>query len=321
MPVTLTDVAKRAGVSLATASRAFGEPDRLAAQTLARVRDAAGELGYRAPQLAPAAGLTFGIIVPDIANPVYATLVKAAQGRSWHGRNRPVIYDTGEDPRQEAEQITSARDLDGIVLFSPRLPDEEIAALVGDTPTVVAGRSIEGLTSIVMDTEPGLAQAVEHLAALGHTHLAFARGPAQSWADRTRVAELTAACDARGIRLSVQSHHAATIQGGRATAAAVVASGATAVIAYNDLVALGILAGMDELGRRCPADISVVGIDDIEMAAVVHPGLTTVRTPFERAGTLAVELLIAAIGGERVTEWTALPSQLIVRGTTAVAAS
>lgn len=317
MQVTLTDVAKHAGVSLATASRAFGEPDRLAPSTLARVRDAAGELGYRATTALPTGGLTFGIIVPDIANPVYATLVKAAQGRSWHGRNRPVIYDTGEDPRQEAEQIESARDIDGMILFSPRLPDEEIVARVGSAPAVIVNREIEELPSILMDTSVGVAQAVEHLAALGHRRLAFASGPAQSWANRTRIAQLEEACAAHGLELSVQSPHAATIQGGRAAAATIVASGATAVIAYNDLVALGIQAGLGDLGRRCPDDLSVVGIDDIEMAGVVHPGLTTVRTPFERTGMLAVELLTDAIRGRRTTDTIALASQLIVRGTTA----
>ena len=125
------------------------------------------------------------------------------------------------------------------------------------------------------------------------------------------------ACERFGIRLIRLSHHAASIQGGRAGAAAAVASGASAVIAYNDLVALGLEAGMAELGRVCPDDISIVGIDDIELAGAVTPSLTTVRMPIARSGALAVDLLLQAMVGTAPTDDTVLPSQLIVRSSTA----
>lgn len=95
------------------------------------------------------------------------------------------------------------------------------------------------------------------------------------------------------------------------------ASGASAVIAYNDLVALGLEAGMAELERVCPDDISIVGIDDIELAGAVTPSLTTVRMPIARSGALAVDLLLQAMVGTAPTDDTVLPSQLIVRSSTA----
>ena len=320
MTATLTDVARRAGVSVATASRAFGEPDRLAVATRDRVLRAASDLGYANTQAATATR-TIGVIVPDVANPVYATLLKAIEGQAWHGRHRIVLFDADEDLRREREQIERARKLDGMLLCSPRLPDEEVLALVGETPYVVINRLLEGAPCVLMDAEHGPRQAVEHLAALGHRHIAYAAGPLGSWADSRRSDTVARACESFGIRLTRLSHHAASIQGGRAAAAPAAASGATAVIAYNDLVALGVEAGMSDLGRSCPDDISIVGIDDIEMAGAVTPGLTTVRMPIGRSGALAVDLLLQTMAGTPPEEAVVLNSQLIVRGSTAAPAA
>jgi LacI family transcriptional regulator len=312
----LTDVAKRAGVSIATASRAFGEPERLAPGTLGRVLEAAGHLGYSNPQ-AGTATRTFGVIVPDVANPVYGKLLKAVQGQAWHGRHRIVLFDADEDLRREREQIEQARKLDGMLLCSPRLPDDDVIALVGDSAAVVINRQIDGIPSVVMDAEHGPTQAIEHLVALGHAHIAYASGPRGSWADARRYDTIAAACERHGIRLTRLSHHAASIQGGRAAAALAAASGATAVVAYNDLVALGLEAGMLDLGRVCPDDISIVGIDDIDLAGAVTPGLTTVQMPIERSGALAVDLLVQSLAGTAPGDVATLASQLIVRASTA----
>ena len=311
MAATLTDVARRAGVSIATASRAFGEPDRLAPNTLGRVLEAAGELGYATSQSATATR-TFGVVVPDVSNPVYATLLKAIQGQAWHGRHRIVLFDADEDLRREREQIEQARKLDGMLLCSPRLPDADVLELVGDTPYVVVNRQIDGAPCVLMDTEHGPAQAIEHLAALGHPHIAYAAGPRGSGADVRRADTVARACERHGIRLTGLSHHAASIQGGRAAAAPA---------AYNDLVALGLEAGLLELGKRCPADISIVGIDDIDLAGAVTPALTTVRMPIERSGALAVDLLLQAMSGTAIDDVVTLGSQLIVRASTAAPAA
>lgn len=316
MATTLTEVAKRAGVSLATASRAFGAPDRLAPNTRERVLEAATELGY-ATTPGGSAARDIGVIVPDVANPVYGMLLKAIEGQAWHGRHRIVLFDADEDLRREREQIEQARKLDGMLLCSPRLPDADVLDLIGDTPAVVVNRRIGGIASVLMDAEHGPAQAVEHLAALGHQRVAYASGPRGSWADTRRFDTISAACERSGISLTRLSNHAASIQGGRAAAALAAASGVTAIIAYNDLVALGLEAGMSELGRACPADISIVGIDDIDLAGAVTPGLTTVRMPIERCGTLAVDLLLQVIAGTVLGDITPLGSELIVRGSTA----
>ena len=320
MAATLTDVARQAGVSVATASRAFGEPERLAGTTRERVLRAAAELGYAAPQTASMTR-SFAVVLPDVSNPVYGTLLKAIVGQAWHGRHRTVLFDADEDLRREREQIERARKLDGMLLCSPRLPDDEVRSLAGSTPYVVVNRQIDGVPSVIMDFEYGPTQAVEHLAALGHRHIAYASGPRGSWADERRWATVERACERLGIRLTRLGHQAASIQGGRAAAAQTAASAASAVIAYNDLVALGLEAGLSELGRSCPEDVSIVGIDDIDLSAAVTPGLTTVRMPIERSGTLAVDLLLQILAGESVPEPTTLISQLIVRASTAAPSS
>ncbi|ROR83687.1 transcriptional regulator, LacI family [Plantibacter flavus] len=316
MTATLTDVARHAGVSIATASRAFGEPDRLADATLERVLTAAADLGYSNPN-GSTAEKTFGVIVPDIASPVYATLLKGVHAQAWQGRHRPVLFDTDEDLHREHEQLELARKLNGMLLCSPRLPDDEIRALVGDTPVVVVNRIIDGLPYVVMDTESGPRQAVEHLAALGHRHIAYAAGPKHSWADLRRGDAVAAACAQLDIEFTRLGHQAASIQGGLAAAATIVASGATAVIAYNDLVALGIDAGITSMGKRCPEDLSIIGTDDIEMASIRQPGLTTVRLAINRCGSLAVEVLLQAMAGGSPRSVASLDSQLIVRDSTA----
>ncbi|PFG67814.1 LacI family transcriptional regulator [Propionibacteriaceae bacterium ES.041] len=315
MAATLTDVARRAGVSVATASRAFGEPGRLASATLERVLQAAGDVGYVNSQAAVATR-TFAVVVPDVANPVYAMLLKAIYAQAWHGRHRTVLFDTDEDPRREREQLERAGQLDGMLLCSPRLPDEEILARAGDTPFVVANRLIPGAPCVLMDSEHGPQQAVEHLAALGHRHIAYAAGPEGSWADIRRADTVARACERSGIRLTHLSHYAASIQGGRAAAAPAAASGATAVITYNDLVALGLEAGLSDLGITCPDDISIVGIDDIDIAAAVRPGLTTVKMPIDRCGSLSVELLLTAMSDGMTADVATLESHLVVRGST-----
>ncbi len=320
MPALLTDVAKRAGVSLATASRAFGEPDRLAKATRRRVLEAAAELGYVTST--PTSERTFGVLVPDVSNVVFAALLKSIQGQAWHGRHRMMLSDTNEEIPRERELLTQARQLDGIILCSPRLDPAEIMELAGGTPLVVINREVEGASSVLMEAGAGVRQAVENLAALGHRHLAYVPGPAASWANGRRLAAIRDACDAHDLAVSVVGNQAASVHGGVAAAASVASSGATAVIAYNDLVALGLMSGLAEFGLHCPADISIVGIDDLDISAASEPGLTTVRVALDRSGSLALELLLDRIAGRPTPEHAVhLDSQLIVRGSTGRAPS
>ncbi|WP_368396915.1 LacI family DNA-binding transcriptional regulator [Streptomyces sclerotialus] len=324
MSPTLTDVARHAEVALSTASRAFSDPGRLRPETLRKVLAAAQELGYRpaAPRASEAsagrADTTVAVVVPDIANPVFGAFVKAAQNARVPQRQTVVLADTDFDPDRERALLTRLRDqADGLVVCSPRLPADEVLTLCGRTPAVLVNRETTGTDCVLAEAEDGLRQAVEHLAALGHRRLAHVPGTRHSWSSARR-AELVRAQAARvGLEVELLGRQSETVAGGTAAAAGVIASGASAVITHNDLMALGVITGARALGVRVPEELSVVGIDDIPFAAVAHPALTSIAVPMDRAGTLSVDLLARAVAGDRQTPRVLrLPTQLVVRGST-----
>lgn len=316
MVATLTDVAETAGVSLATASRAFSDPDRLATATRERVLAAALDLQYEAPL--PRGYRTFAVVVPDVANAVFAELIRSIQELAWHGRHRMILANTAEDSAREQEILrTFGRGVDGVILASPRLAAKAIEAAIGSTPLVVINLETKFAPSVLLDVEEGIRQAVEHLYALGHRKIVYVPGPAPSWANQRRLQCVTALAAEWNVELTTVGNQAATVNGGLAAAAPVVSSGATAVIAFNDLVALGVQAGARALGYHCPEHLSVVGMDDLDVGAASEPGLTSIRTAIARSGSLSLELLLDQIAGKPVPhEAVHLSSQLIVRGST-----
>lgn len=320
---TLTDVARRANVALSTASRAFSNPDRLGPDTLRKIRRVAEELQYQAP-LRPAEpstapeSVTIAVVVPDAANPVFATFVKAVQGQGWQTRTTVVLADTDSDPDREREVVSHlAARVDGMVICSSRLEADEVLGLCGRVPAVLVNRETAGADCIVADATRGLGETVDYLTALGHRRIAYVQGVSRSWSNAHRVEVVRALAVEHDLELELLDWQTETVEGGAAAAARVVASAATAVIAHNDLVALGVVTGARALGRRVPEDLSVVGMDDIPFAQVVDPALTSIVVPMARAGRLATEVLGRAIAGERRAPRTQhLETHLVVRAST-----
>ncbi|MEW1723275.1 LacI family DNA-binding transcriptional regulator [Streptomyces sp. NPDC093109] len=326
MATTLTDVAKRANVALSTASRAFSDPDRLGPQTLRKVLAVAQELGYESPVartaepvVAEGGTATVAVVVPDIANPVFGAFVKAAQGAGWHRRQTVVLADTDLSPDREREVITHLRErADGLIVCSPRLEADEILDICGRTPAVLVNRETSGADCVIADAGHGMRQAAEYLAALGHRRIAYVQGMQRSWSNGHRVELIRRESERAGLELELLGWQAETVAGGTAAAAGVMASGASAVIAHNDLMALGVIAGARALGLRVPDDLSVIGVDDIPFAEVSQPSLTSIAVPMAKAGALGTELLGQVLSGERSTpRLLRLPTQLIVRGSSA----
>ena len=328
MTATLTDVAKRAEVALSTASRAFSEPRRLGPETLRKVLTVAQELGYEPPaprgteQPAETATATVAVVVPDIANPVFGAFVQAAQNEGWYRRQTVVLAATDFSPDREREVLTHLRDqADGLVVCSPRLDADEVLDLCGRTPAVLVNRETGGADCVITDAADGLRQTADYLAALGHRRVAYVQGTPHSWSNAHRVELLHAQAERSGLELELLGWQSETVAGGTAAAAGVLASGASAVITHNDLVALGVISGARALGVSVPDDLSVVGVDDIPFAEVSHPALTSIAVPMTRAGSLSLDLLGRALSGDRHTPRTLrLPTQLVVRGSTGPAA-
>ncbi|GAA0901736.1 LacI family DNA-binding transcriptional regulator [Pseudonocardia zijingensis] len=323
---TIKVVAAAAGVSTATVSRVFSRPHLLRESTVAHVTEIARELGYRPSHTARALSTgrlgMIAVVVPDIANPFFPPVIRAAQAHAGAGGVSTVVGDTDEDPAKELDLLAELeRRTDGVVLVSSRLPEEQVREIAArGHPLVLVNRDVRGVPRILVDSAPGIREAVDHLAGLGHRHLAYISGPAGSWSDEQRRVALRARCAELGITATVLRPHRPEHDEGRAAAAEVLATGATAAIAFDDGLAQGVLAGMAESGVAVPAEISIVGCDDI-LAATTYPPLTTVHGRGGEAGRLAVELLMELVerpGGERDRR-VLLPSHLVTRSSSAPA--
>jgi len=325
--VNLRDVARLAGVSPATASRALAQPQMVSAARRADVERAAVALDYRHPssQAEPASWRSLGLIVPDMENPFFASIAKAVQRRARAAGLAVLVADTEDDASLEAEPLQQMRSLvDGIILCSPRMPDSALAELTGGPEVLLVNRRSDHLRSVVVDNRDGVRQALAHLHALGHRHVAYVGGPRASWSDAERRGGLEP--DYHGIadlRTSPLGHFPPTFEGGVAAADLVIASGATATLAHNDLIALGLLDRLRGRGIAVPDALSVVGFDDVPAASFVSPALTTVAVPLDRLGHAAVDLLLdpdATVdsveprGASSALPSRLLPVALVVRG-------
>lgn len=201
-------------------------------------------------------------------------------------------------------------------MCSPRLSNSLIEKLSKDVPLVVVNRMVPGLPCVLMDVAGGARSAIEHLAALGHRDVALLGGPRGSWTSREIRKSATAAARASGMNVTALSPNPPTVEGGLAVAEQVARAEVTAVLAYNDLMAIGLMEGLDLLGVKVPNDVSVVGIDDIEMAQRVRPKLTTVANPAAAAGRTAVDMLLQLGDDRRTTARVTLQTDLVVREST-----
>lgn len=319
-PPTLHDVARRAGVHPATVSRALNRPDLVATDTRTLVLDAVAAVGFvpnrSARQLVGGRTEAVGIVVADITNPYFAAIVQAVQADARLDDLAVLIADTGADPDEERRALaTLSRQVDGLVAITP------ITDLTAATaPVVQVNRRSRATVSVVVDQHTIAAAAVEHLVGLGHGHVAVVRGPAAYWSagQRDRAVERLAASDAlRGVALELLPPEAATFAGGRAAFDAVARSGATAVVAFNDLQAAGLLVAASDAGRSVPDTLSVVGSDGLALATMTSPPLTTVAAPLEELGRTARRRLGDLLAGETGPAVTTLQPQLVTRATTA----
>jgi LacI family transcriptional regulator len=318
--VTIKEVARVAGVSTATVTRALSHPEVVRPATRERVREVAASLGYH-PNRAARGLITgrtgnLGLLVPDLANPFFPSIVKGVQGRAHEADHAVFLADTDEDPAAEAGLVRKlAKQVDGIVLCSPRMAEPELRALAAEVPTVLVYRRIAGVPSVTAEFLDGMRQAVSHLVALGHQRIAYVAGPRRSWANRERVRSLRAVARKSGVELCEMGNVAPQFHGGVSIADRVLATEVTAVIAYNDLVALGLLHRFAARGVAVPDDLSVLGFDDIPLAEMVHPALTTVALPKEEAGQAGVDLLLRLLDSHQEVR-RELPTHLMVRGST-----
>lgn len=322
--VTIYDVAREAGVAPSTVSRAFSRPGRVNAATAARIRRVADGLGYRANPLARALSTArtnmIAVVILDIANPFYAEIVRGAQAAAVAAGYTIVLADAQESDRLERSALERAvTAVDGIVLASSRMSDAAIRMISKQKPVVVLNRAVVDVPCVVTDNARGARQALEHLEARGHDHITYLAGPEASWADGMRWRSLRDAAAEWSVRVRRIGPFSPDVRGGIQAAEQLHAQPASAVIAYNDQLAIGLIRGLALRGVRVPGDVSVVGFDNIAAADLVTPGLTTVAAPLYAQGVTATRHVLEMIEGGRARtgQPAVLPVRLVVRDSTA----
>jgi LacI family transcriptional regulator len=326
MGATIRDVAQAAGVSPSTVSRALSMSELVNQATRERVQQAADRLGYR-PNRAARGLITgrtgnLGLIVPDLANPFFPSIVKGIQARARQLDYAVFLADADEDADAEPRLVRAlAKQVDGMVLCSPRMTEADLRTLNTETTLVLVNRRVTGIPALTVDNAGGMRQAIAHLQALRHVRVAWVGGPRDSWSNRERRRALRGATATAGMELVDLGNFAPQFAGGVAAADLVVAAGVTAVIGYNDLIALGLLSRLRARGIAVPDEISVIGTDDIPLSEMSSPALTTVGVPKEQAGRQSVDLLLSLLegGDDDAPARRELPAQLLVRESTGVA--
>jgi LacI family transcriptional regulator len=328
----LKDVARAAGVHTSTASRALNErtADLVHADTLDRVRETAASMGYRVNGMARALktrrSCAIGMLVPDITNPFFPPAVRGAEDALSQLGFSLLLANGDNDEARARRQVgvmLEAR-VDGLLLAMARRDDPLVQELMaGPVPVVQLNRMIErgGVSAVVPDDFRGIAVAVEHLHRLGHRRIGFVSPPMFSSNSAGRVQGFAETAARLGVSPAPVAESASfNIAGGAAAAGRLLAAepSLSAIVAGNDLLAIGVLQAAGQAGRSCPETLSVVGFNDMMLAAQVSPPLTTVRVPEYEVGRRAAELLLAHIGDpERPAETVFISSQLVVRSSTA----
>ncbi|MFB5084965.1 LacI family DNA-binding transcriptional regulator [Symbiobacterium thermophilum] len=331
MKVTIRDVARRAGVGVATVSRVLNGTGYVKAETRERVLAAAAELGYVPSQLAR--GLvrrlsgTVGLVVPDITNPFFPLITRGVEDAASEAGYTVFLCNTDNDPVLEAQDVRKLREhrVDGIIFVGTTERRELVDQLLADDiPVVVMDRQLEhaDVDTVTVDNVAGAQAACRHLIELGHRRIAHAAGHQSTRTGQDRC---------QGYRMALEEadipYDPACVTWGDFTFESGFRVGQvllglsprpTAVFAGNDLIALGVIRAAEEAGLSVPDDLSVVGFDNIQMAALVRPGLTTVRQPAREMGRLAMTMLLERIRGEFSGPGRrhVYPPELIVRGTT-----
>lgn len=320
---TIYDVAGAAGVSPSTVSRVFSRPGRVNARTAEKVRAVAAELGYHGRRAARTRSLgpprVLGLAVADITNPFSFGVIRGCHTAAAEAGFVVTLSDAHESQQREREMLDRTMPLvEGLVIAGSRLPDAELRSIGRSLPVVVLNRLVSGLPCIVPDVAHGIRVAADHLLHLGHRAIGWLAASETAWGDGMRWRSLRDFARERRFTEHRLGPVPPTLRGGRASAELVAQRKLRAVICHNDLMALGLMRGLQERGVRVPEDVSIVGTGNIPASALTTPSLTTIATPLTMLGEAAVRRLVDTVTGRHGLDTTpvTLPVRLVVRGST-----
>ncbi|WP_158895764.1 LacI family DNA-binding transcriptional regulator [Amycolatopsis anabasis] len=332
-PPTLKEVAQRAGVHVTTASRALNPATSslVNAATIRRVQAAARELRYQpnviARGLKTARSMSIGVLLPDLTNPLFPPIVRGIEDVLAAAGYTTLIANTDNDPDRQAALFDSlrARQVDGFLAATAHRDDRLFTeAHQQGVNVVLVNRRLDqaDVPSVVADDQDGIAQAVRHLLELGHTRIGHVAGPEDTTTGRARLRAYRQTLDDAGVpaeaALIATAGSFTEAEGARATRALLdQAHGITAVVAANDMIALGCLDVFTERGLHCPGDLSLVGFNDMPFVDRLTPPLTTVRVPHYDIGAEAARMLLDRLASPGLpAKSITLPVTLIPRTST-----
>jgi DNA-binding LacI/PurR family transcriptional regulator len=259
------------------------------------------------------------VLVPNLANHYFYALIKRMLHDAERDGYRLLVADSDENVAAErALGGNLLRQTDGLILCSPRSPGKVLGDFVGrGRPVLVTGRLVDSPTmaNVVVEGYPAMRRLARHVAELGHKDVLYLHGPARSWQNKERWRAVRSLAR-HGVDITAL-HVGGTMSAGHEAVPQILRAGATAVLAYNDLAAIGVVVGLAERGVRVPQDISVTGYDDIPFARYVTPALTTVRSPQEEVGSLAWKTMSGLLDGDHPGVRTLLAAEPVIRMSTA----
>jgi DNA-binding LacI/PurR family transcriptional regulator len=318
--VTIRAVATAAGVSPATVSRVLaGKTVR--PEFAERVLAVVDELGYQpnasARDLAQGRTRTIGVSVPDLSNPYFTGILKGIGQEAQRAGYQLLVGDSGTSPELDVWRAVRQR-CDGLVICSPYAPGDVLAeAVTRLSPVVLVNRCAPTVPApqIAVDSHGAILELAGHLMRLGHRRLAYLAGPERSWSDQERRRALESTRHF-GADVTIVPAGTTPEEVGRAVDESL-AAGATALLAFNDLIAFTALARLRERGVRVPEEVSVTGFDDIPYARLAVPPLTSLHSPQVELGARAWKILGALLAGERTEGFQTINAQIRLRDSVA----
>ncbi|MBO8141473.1 MAG: LacI family DNA-binding transcriptional regulator [Firmicutes bacterium] len=306
MPITIYDVAREAGVSLATVSRVLNNSPHVKESTRLRVQETIERLGYE-PNLLASALMTkrtgmLALLVPDISNPFFSEVAWGVEDAAAKLGYNCVICNVGDDTRKQAAytSVLRRKGIDGII-FATAAHDDRLVVNLGKRgyPITLMARDVPAaaVNRVLVDDRFGAALAARHLLELGHRRLAMISEPARIHSSRERSRGFTAAVRAAGLEPVMVQADGSDIGAGYRASRELLAKAPrpTGIFCANDLLAIGVLQAAAEAGLKVPGDLSVVGFDGTTLAQVASPPLTTVVQPIRQMGQTAVQLLVDSL--------------------------
>lgn len=332
--ITLADVAKAAGVHAATVSRAMSEVSatQVNSETVKRIRKIAKEMGYTANTVARGLrtrkSMTIGVVVPDLTNPIFPPIVRGIDDElSTQGYSSLIVNTDGSEVKEEKLfRLLMERQVDGLIIATGHMSNTTLVEYHAQgLKVVMVNREGAGVPypSVTGDDSAGIALILKHLGDLGHKSIIYLAGPPGFSTSKIRSRSIADGCKNLRIKCKVFKTSAYSIRAGEETMDKILSEAKptfTAVVAGNDLVALGVYHSLKKRGLRIPEDISVVGFNNMAFSGDFAPPLTTVSAPHYEMGVEAARLLLHHIQenlGSAVKM--TLPVSLVVRGSTSKA--